>query len=70
MAQHPITKSTLKTAEPTMAAKPTFDFVRNVPIKDIASSGADPPLNAMTSSVERISAAGTREQQAAAAIGH
>ena len=38
----PMTKSTLKTALPTMVPKPTADRL-NVPTNDVASSGADPP---------------------------
>ena len=38
----PMTKSTLKTALPTMVPKPTVDRL-NVPTNDVASSGADPP---------------------------
>ena len=37
-----MTKSTLKTALPTMVPKPTVDRL-NVPTNDVASSGADPP---------------------------
>jgi hypothetical protein len=42
-AHIPITNSTLKTAEPTMVANPTFDWDTNVLTKLVASSGADPP---------------------------
>jgi len=37
-----MTNRTLKTADPTIVPKPTWDFI-DVPIKDVASSGADPP---------------------------
>ena len=38
-----MTKSTLKTADPTMVPKPMSDRDTNWPMNDVASSGADPP---------------------------
>ena len=44
IAHIPITKRTLKTAEPTMVPKPTaLEGTLKVPMNDVASSGADPP---------------------------
>jgi hypothetical protein len=37
-----MTKSTLKTADPTMVPKPMSEPVK-VPMREVASSGADPP---------------------------
>mmetsp|Transcript_62514 Transcript_62514/g.125222 ORF Transcript_62514/g.125222 Transcript_62514/m.125222 type:complete len:249 (-) Transcript_62514:6-752(-) len=42
MAQHPITNSTLNTAEPTMVPMPTSERL-NVPMRLVKSSGAEPP---------------------------
>lgn len=42
-AQRPITKSTLKTAEPTMVPKPTSLLATKTPIKLVKNSGALPP---------------------------
>ena len=39
----PMTKSTLKTALPTIVPKPTSDFETKRPMNDVASSGALPP---------------------------
>ena len=41
-AHIPMTKRTLKTAEPTIVPKPTADCV-NVPMSEVKSSGAEPP---------------------------
>eukprot|EP00968_Pinguiococcus_pyrenoidosus_P018671 scaffold1954_cov268-Pinguiococcus_pyrenoidosus.AAC.108 len=43
MAQRPITKRTLKTAEPTIAPKPTSFCATKTPMTLVASSGAEPP---------------------------
>jgi hypothetical protein len=44
MAHMPMTKSTLKTAEPMMVPKPTEPLLaKKTPISDVNSSGADPP---------------------------
>ena len=42
-SQQAITKSTLKTAEPTIVPKPTWLCDTKTPITDVASSGAEPP---------------------------
>ena len=41
-AHMPMTKRTLNTADPTMVPNPTDESLK-VPMRDVASSGADPP---------------------------
>ena len=38
-----MTNNTLKTAEPTMVPNPTSLSERNVPMREVVSSGAEPP---------------------------
>ena len=43
MAQHPMTKRMLKTADPTMVPMPTSLLAMKTPKREVKSSGADPP---------------------------
>ena len=43
MAHAPMTKSTLNTADPTIVPNSTSLFTTSSPMKDVTSSGADPP---------------------------
>ena len=43
MAHMPMTKRTLKTADPTIVLKPTAPSDKKVPMKEVANSGAEPP---------------------------
>ena len=72
-----MTKSTLNTALPMMVPKPTLLFAMKTPMRDVKSSGADPPaaMNvapATSSSISylshKTSSAGTKKSSQIIAI--
>ena len=78
MAQQPITNKTLNTADPTTVPKPTsVGGLLKVPIKEVKSSGAEPPaaikvapaISGVRLSVsEKTSRAGTKKSSQTTAI--